>query len=78
MGRGKYASLCQRLYCDEPAHDEKMVMANLKFSAKLLMSHESIKNNSIENMCFEALVQKGRRREPSRFEAYFLVKLNNS
>ena len=51
------------LNCDVATHVEKMVLANLEFSTKNFMSHESIKDMSIQNICFEALSQKGMRRE---------------
>ena len=54
---GQFLPLHSLLNCDVAMHDEKMMLANLEFLTKFLMSHASIKNIS---MCFEALGQKGR------------------
>ena len=35
------------LNCDVAMHDDKMMLANLEFLTKFLMSHESIKDISI-------------------------------
>ena len=44
---GQTISMHSLLNCDVATHDEKMMLANLKFLTKFLMSHASIKDISI-------------------------------